>query len=192
MKTLFFPIFNMNYYISDLHFGHKNIIKFDERPFQSAEEMDAKIIENWNNVVKNGDNVYVVGDMFWCKMDNAIEILNSLNGNKFLVKGNHDRCHDGRFLKKFIKVSEYMEVDDDGRKVVLCHYPIPYFKNHYYGWYHLYGHVHATKEYNLVLKAQQNLIDEMGFPCNMYNVGCMMQYMNYTPRTLNEIILSHC
>lgn len=182
----------MNYYISDLHFGHKNIIKFDERPFQSAEEMDAKIIENWNNVVKNGDNVYVVGDMFWCKMDNAIEILNSLNGNKFLVKGNHDRCHDGRFLKKFIKVSEYMEVDDDGRKVVLCHYPIPYFKNHYYGWYHLYGHVHATKEYNLVLKAQQNLIDEMGFPCNMYNVGCMMQYMNYTPRTLNEIILSHC
>ena len=50
-------------------FWHKNIIKFDGRPFESAEEMDAKIIENWNNVVKNNDNVYIVGDMFWCKMD---------------------------------------------------------------------------------------------------------------------------
>ena len=178
----------MNYYISDLHFGHKNVIKFDDRPFESAEEMDAKIIENWNNVVKKNDNVYVVGDMFWCKMDRAIEILDELNGNKFLVKGNHCRCHDGRFLKKFVKVSEYMEIDDNGRKVVLCHYPIPYFKNHYYGWYHLYGHVHNTKEYSLVLKAQQDLIDGMGLPCNMYNVGCMMPYMDYTPRTLSEIL----
>ena len=181
----------MNYYISDLHFGHKNVIKFDDRPFESAEEMDAKIIENWNNVVKKNDNVYVVGDMFWCKMDKAIEILDELNGNKFLIKGNHDRCHDDRFLKKFVKASEYMEIEDNGRKVVLCHYPIPYFKNHYYGWYHLYGHVHTTKEYGLVLKAQQDLRDGMGLPCNMYNVGCMMPYMNYTPRTLDEILVSN-
>lgn len=181
----------MNYYISDLHFGHENIIKFDNRPFKSVEEMDAKIIENWNNVVENGDNIYILGDMFWCNMNKSIEILDKLNGVKFLIKGNHCRCHDGRFLKKFAKVSEYMEIDDNGRKVVLCHYPIPYFKNHYYGWYHLYGHVHNTKEYGLVLKAQQDLIDGLGVPCNMYNVGCMMPYMDYTPRTLDEILESN-
>lgn len=127
---------NRKLYISDWHYGHNNILAFDNRPFKTVEEMNAALVERWNAAVHPGDTVYVLGDMFWCNMQEAISVLNQLNGQVFLIKGNHDRCSDGRFLKKFVKVTEYLEVEDSDRKVVLCHYPIPCFKNHYYGWYH--------------------------------------------------------
>ena len=81
-----------------------------------------------------------------------------------------------------------MEVTDGDKHIVLCHYPIVCFKNHYYGWYHLYGHVHGSFEYNMM--EHDKYIMEMLYdkPCNMYNVGAMMPYMNYSPRTLEEIV----
>lgn len=51
------------FFTSDLHFGHENVIKFDNRPFRSVEEMDAELISRWNNKVKKGDLVYVLGDL---------------------------------------------------------------------------------------------------------------------------------
>lgn len=179
---------NKKFYISDWHYGHKNVLKFDNRPFYSVDEMNQELITRWNNVVDKSDMVYVLGDMFWCNAEEAIPVLEQLNGNKFLVKGNHDRCHDTKFKKHFNKIDEYMEVEDNGHNIVLCHYPIPCFKNHYYGQYHFYGHVHNTKESKLVEKFQKELIKELNCPCNMYNVGAMMPYMNYTPRTFDEII----
>ena len=81
-----------------------------------------------------------------------------------------------------------MEVEDDGRKVVLCHYPIPCYKNHFYGWYHLYGHVHNSFEHNM-MEHNRYLMEELyRKPCEMYNVGAMMPWMNYTPRTLDQIL----
>ena len=150
--------------------------------------MNQTLVERWNSVVSPGDIVYVLGDMFWCKMDEAIPILNRLHGQKFLIKGNHDRCNDGRFIKKIVKVREYLELDDNGRTVVLGHYPIPCFKNHYYGWIHLYGHVHNSFEYHM-MEHDKFLMEKLyGHPCQMYNVGSMMPYINYTPRTLDEIL----
>lgn len=108
--------------------------------------------------------------MFWCNMQEAIAVLEQLNGNIFLIKGNHDRCGDGRFLKKFVKVTEYLEVEDAGRKVVLCHYPIPCFKNHYYGWYHLYGHVHSSFEYNMMEHNRYLMQELYGIPCHTYDL----------------------
>ena len=55
----------MNYYISDLHLGHTNVIKFDKRPFSNIEEMENKIIENWNSRVTKQDTVYILGDFSW-------------------------------------------------------------------------------------------------------------------------------
>ena len=52
----------MNYYISDLHFGHANVIRHDARPFADVGEMDRVLIERWNAVVGEDDDVYVVGD----------------------------------------------------------------------------------------------------------------------------------
>lgn len=53
------------FFTGDLHFGHENVLKFDNRPFTTVEEMDAELIRRWNNKVSNEDLVYVLGDMIW-------------------------------------------------------------------------------------------------------------------------------
>ena len=179
------------FYISDWHYGHANCIAFDNRPFPDVKTMNEMLISNWNNAVSPGDVVYVLGDMFWCKQAEAMPVLEKLNGTKFLIKGNHDRCNDGAFVKQFAKVTEYLEVKDGDRHVVLCHYPIVCFKNHYHGWYHLYGHVHNSFEYNMMEHDRYLMRELYEKPCNMFNVGAMMPYMDYTPRTLDEILLGN-
>lgn len=177
-----------NLYIADWHYGHGNCIRFDNRPYNSVEEMNTDLIERWNLAVHPDDTCYILGDMFWIKGKDAIPVLELLNGNKVLVKGNHDRCNDGEFKSCFTKIDEYIEVEDNGRRVVLCHYPIPCFKNHYYGWFHLYGHVHSGFEWNMMESVKREMVALYDTPCNMYNVGCMMPYIDYMPRTLDEII----
>lgn len=179
---------NRKLYIADWHYGHSNILAFDHRPFKTVEEMNEELVKRWNAAVDPCDTVYVLGDMFWCKAQEAIPVLQSLNGQKFLIKGNHDRCNDSKFIKSFVKVAEYLEVKDDERTVVLCHYPIPCFKNHFYGSFHLYGHVHTSFEWNMMEHDKYLMKELYGKPCQMYNVGAMMPYMDYTPRTLDEII----
>jgi calcineurin-like phosphoesterase family protein len=175
------------FYISDLHIDHANVLGFDNRPFKDVEEMNNELIRRWNDMVSDGDLVYILGDMFWCSPKKAMPIMEQLNGQKILVKGNHDRWHDSRFDKMFAKIDEYIETEDNGRKIVLCHYPIPCFKNHFYGWTHLYGHVHNSFEWNM-MEHQRFLMEELYTrQCNMINVGAMMPYMDYTPRTLDEI-----
>ena len=183
------------YFIADTHFGHQNVLAFDNRKFKTIEEHDNTLIDNWNNAVGIDDEIFILGDISWHNATKTIEIVKSLNGVKHLIVGNHDKklLKNRELQSLFVEITDYKELSlPDGKGIVLCHYPIPCFNHHYYGWYHLYGHVHATKEYSIVLKAQQDLIDGMGLPCNMYNVCCMLDYMNYTPRTLDEIILSHC
>ena len=58
-----------NYYISDTHFGHSNIIDFDYRPYKNVQEMDETLINNWNSIVSNEDTVYILGDFCWLKED---------------------------------------------------------------------------------------------------------------------------
>lgn len=67
------------FYISDLHLGHNNIIRLDNRPFKNMTEMETTIINNWNSVVSDNDQVYILGDMFW-NNDKAPEILDKLKG----------------------------------------------------------------------------------------------------------------
>lgn len=179
-------------YIADWHYGHANAIHFDNRPFTSKEQMNEALIKKWNDKVQPGDLVYVLGDMFWCKSSEAIPILKSLNGQKILIKGNHDRCNDSQFAKEFAKITEYMEVEDGDRKIVLCHYPIPCFKNHMYpGWYHFYGHVHTSFEWNM-MEHQRYLMENLyQKTCHMINVGAMMPYVNYAPRTADEILYDY-
>ena len=63
------------YFTSDLHFGHKNIIRFDNRPFTSVEEMDETLICNWNKKVNNDDLVYILGDISWYNDEKTCEIF---------------------------------------------------------------------------------------------------------------------
>ena len=176
------------FYIADWHYGHANCIGFDNRPFIDVNEMNTELVRRWNTVVHADDVIYILGDFFWCKSSDAQPVLDALNGQKFLIRGNHDRCNDSKFLKKFVKVVDYLEVEDEDRHVVLSHYPIPCFKNHFYGWYHLYGHVHSSFEWNMMEHTRYQMEALYEKQCNMYNVGAMMPWVNYTPRTLDEII----
>lgn len=178
----------MNYYISDWHYNHKNCMAYDNRPFKTVEEMNQELIDRWNKKVTNSDKVYVLGDMFWCNVMPAVRVMNELNGTKVLIKGNHDKCYDPAIRSCFEYIKDYDEIVDGQYNIVLSHYPIVCFKNHFYGWYHLYGHVHSSFEWNM-MEHNRYLMEELYTKkCNMYNVGAMMPYINYTPRTLDEII----
>lgn len=176
------------FYLADWHYGHANILAYDDRPFRTVDEMNAALVDRWNHAVSPDDFVYILGDMFWCGQRDAIPILDALHGRKVLVRGNHDRVGDD-FSRRFLKICDYLEVEDDGRHIVLCHYPIPCFKNHTLpSWFHFYGHVHNSFEWKMTEHSARLMRDLYMRPCTMINVGVMMPWMDYTPRTFSEIL----
>ncbi|WP_150461985.1 metallophosphoesterase [Nesterenkonia ebinurensis] len=78
------------FYSSDQHFGHRNIIDYCNRPFSSIQEMDEVIIARWNETVD--DEVWVLGDFAMGDRSRSLGYLQRLNGAKYLVAGNHDKC----------------------------------------------------------------------------------------------------
>ena len=145
------------YYIADLHIGHANIIKFDNRPFADLNEMHSVIVDNWNRVVRGDDTVYILGDFCWAKESEWPFYLGPLAGQKVLIRGNHDPKQFSQTTKKFLAdVKDYKEITDNGRHVILSHYPIPFHKADYNpDCWMLYGHVHTTREYDFMEKLRQ-------------------------------------
>ena len=185
----------MNYYISDLHFGHANVIRYDARPFKDVDEMNAALIANWNARVTGEDTVYILGDFIWGRDDKGWpNILKALAGNKVLIRGNHDPRQFSRATQqRFQEITNLKEIKDSGKHVVLCHYPMPFFRaGSAASCYMLYGHVHKTVEYDYLKKLRREVkANANGYKTpsgNFINVGAMMPWMNYTPRTLDEII----
>lgn len=190
----------MKYYISDLHLRHKNIIKFDNRPFGSTEEMEDAIVSNWNNTIKKGDVVYILGDFIWSgALEVWNEILDKLNGTKFLIRGNHDSdkiAHKCARLRKDFFVSDYKEIDDGDYKLILSHYPLMSYNGGFRERnFHFYGHVHITAERDAVNNYYESLWYAADHFPNTHvslgqaiNVGCMMPYMGYTPRSCEQIV----
>lgn len=194
----------MNYYISDLHFFHKNVTKagkdFDGRPFENLEEMHGFIKEKWNAKITNGDMVYILGDMaMGGTQEELIAFVSTLKGHKVLIRGNHDVIKDMRYRQLYDEICDYKEMRDtfhgENVKLVLCHYPILMWKDQHYGSILLYGHVHNSGEEYYFRKCLREMNKEDFFGhrtgdgiLRAYNVGCMMPYMSYEPRTLTEII----
>jgi len=181
----------VNFYISDLHLGHGNALKFDSRPFTSVEEQNLMMIRNWNSVVAPGDTVYVLGDFAW-KDDAAALFLDNTHGRKVLILGNHDK--KSKIINRFDEVYNYLEIKDSGATIILSHYPIAHWKNADYGSIHLYGHIHNGRDsrpFEQYVYMMRNRVDAktgLNTEYKAYNVGCMMPYMGYMPRTLAEII----
>lgn len=188
----------MNYYISDLHFGCQN--KYEGRTL----EHDKIIKENWNKVVHNNDTVYILGDVGreGGNKDNEYlcEIISTLKGNKVLIQGNHEKLKDNRLRQLFVEITPYKEIFDNYNKLnhnlVLCHYPILMWNGQHKGWVHIYGHVHATNEWDVYKRSLEYLNDYFkdktlkGYrdcpPAVAYNVGAAI--LDWTPRTLKEVI----
>ena len=162
----------MIYYIADMHFGHTNVLRFDNRPFSDTAQMDDTLIQNWNERVADDDTIYILGDAFWKNEENSIRIMQRLQGHKHLIQGNHDRVK-GKLRPYWESIEQYAEINDENRLVILSHYPIPFYKNQHYGAVMLYGHVHNTREWSLVEK-WKNEQWTMGIPSRLINVGCMM------------------
>ena len=180
------------FFTGDLHFGHKNVLTFDNRPFATVDEMDAELIRRWNNKVGKGDLVYVLGDLIWKSRDNdAPALIKSLNGQIILIKGNHDRfLHNSKAKAALAGIKDYDDIcvtleDGTQRRVILSHYFIPMYIGHRYNAIHLHAHSHFSDEADFEIDFAEQL-NRMGCKNEIYNVGCM--YWNYEPVTLDEII----
>lgn len=169
----------MNLYTSDLHFGHRNVINFDHRPFQDAEEMDHYMIALWNSRVQPDDTVYIVGDLCYRSERGAEWYLRQLKGRKILILGNHDGpiLDNPRALHYLEGVEKMMDIRDEDKRICLCHYPLAEWNGYYRGAWHIYGHIHNRKDEAFeFMKTKERAL----------NAGCMIN--NYAPASLNELI----
>lgn len=176
----------MIYFTSDLHLGHTNIIKYNNRPFKTVDEMDNVLINNWNNIVTNKDIIYVLGDLTMRVDNNEItNYLNRLNGKEiYLLKGNHDYFLDNPLnidgvLDNNISIYYgYAEIKYNHRKFILCHYPILDWNGKNHGSIHLHGHIHSIgMKYNLDNKNKGQLRYDVGVDAN-----------NFMPVSIDQII----
>jgi len=143
----------MYFAIADEHYHHKNIIKLQNRPFKSLDEMHKTLINNHNKVVGHGDITIHAGDFCWLNdLDSAIELLKQLKGNHFMLKGNHDK----NWFQKLARAKEITIENYFGKKAIvravepifrvkkyytICHYPMLSWP----GKVHLYGHTHDNR-----------------------------------------------
>lgn len=98
------------WFTSDTHFGHKNIITYCNRPFDSVDEMNEVMVDRWNDTVSPDDQVFHLGDVAMGKIDQSIHHVSRLNGYKYLIPGNHDRCWAGNRKRKAKDYDLYTDV----------------------------------------------------------------------------------
>lgn len=173
------------YYIADPHFGHANIIRFENRPFESVEEMDAWLVEAWNARVGDDDDVYIVGDFAYRSATSVKSIVEKLHSRKHLVIGNHD----AKWMRTFKPEDHFVEmghalynVDEKNRRVWMCHYPCMTWPGaHYEASYHVYGHIHGSKPESFwpLLSTYDRAL----------NAG--VEVNGYMPVTLEELIVNN-
>ncbi len=137
------------WFISDTHFGHKNILKYcPVRNFNSIEEHDQYIIDYWKSVVSKKDYVFHLGDFSFYNEDKTIEILSKLPGKIVLIFGNHDKksYFGEKFKPYFHMVEHYLKLFIDKQPIILFHFPIFSWDMKYYDSIHLFGHMHGNNE----------------------------------------------
>lgn len=193
----------MRYYISDLHYYHDALNKvMDCRGFRDEQDMHEHMIAQWNRRVRKNDEVVVLGDLSMEKWEKTKAVLDQLKGKIYLIQGNHDRfVKDKEFDEsRFIWVRSYAEMHDNGRKVILSHYPVMCYngqnrlsKHGNPKTYMLHGHVHDTLDQRLLEQFQEitrnTMRGDVSIPCNLLNCFCM--YSDYVPLGLDEWIAYH-
>ncbi len=135
----------MNEYItSDLHFYHKNILKFNKktRPFLNIDEMHLHIISEWNSKVSDDDLIYHLGD-FCFKYNKVSEIVSQLNGNKVFIIGNHYK-NTRNTLSKYGETYDYLEIERNKNLICMSHYPMSIWNKSHLGSVMLHGHTHGS------------------------------------------------
>ena len=137
MKTLF---------ISDTHFGHQNIIKYENRPFDNIDEMDKELINRWNKIVNNNDIVWFLGDLSCGRnKEYMANVMKQLKGHKRMIMGNHDQWSIQTYFNLgFEYVSKYPIILKN--HFILSHSPMPNIQDTD-NFFYIYGHVHSSINY---------------------------------------------
>lgn len=131
------------FFTSDLHLGHKNIIQYCNRPYETTDEMDSNIIDVWNNTVSQ-TSIVVFGGDFSLSLSKS-SLINELNGQIYMVRGNHDNSkHIKIYAGKCEKIVDILRVIVGKQLIVVTHYPMIVWENSHYGSWHLHGHCHGS------------------------------------------------
>ena len=139
---------NKVFFTSDLHLFHKKIVEFTNRNIETSQERHEEwLIDLWNAQVHKGDLVYILGDVSFAKdADETESVLRKLNGQKFVVKGNHDKSEDLDKLvssNAIVKWEQYKERKVNNQHICMFHFPIMSWHKQHYGSWHLHGHSHG-------------------------------------------------
>lgn len=162
--------------VSDTHFGHANMMNFKRsdgitplRHFTDVTEMDQTMIQNWNAMIKPTDKVYHLGDVFINKK--FAHIVGQLNGDKVLIKGNHDIFDLSVYTPYFRDIRAYHVL----AKCILSHVPVhPSQLQRFKG--NIHGHLHEYVVH-----------DASGIPDPLYKSVCV-EHTNYTPVPLDTVL----
>ena len=143
------------WFTSDLHFGHRNILRFCNRPWDDEKAMGLGLIENWNSVVGDNDIVFVLGDTFWFNESRSIKkILARLKGKDiYILPGNHDdfdsyhRVDDPRIhLCEDVVVCWVTQENKPKREIWMSHYPMMTWPHRENGALQFFGHIHSNPD----------------------------------------------
>jgi calcineurin-like phosphoesterase family protein len=173
------------WFIGCTHWGHRNIIKYQNRPFSSLEEMDEKMIFNWNERVKDTDIIYHLGDFIFGRNNSDFDrIFNRLKGKIILIKGNHESLAWANRDRFFEHYDSYKEIKINNQHIVLSHYPLLVWNRKHHGSIMLCSHSH----YNLSVTRKEGTeigkILDVGVDGNdfkPYNFEEIMQIMDKKP-----------
>ena len=173
----------INFFTSDLHFGHANVIGYSNRPFKNVEEMNETLIRNWNNRVKPEDTVFHAGDFCFKNSPGgkageglilkAKDYIQKLNGNIIFIRGNHDKNNS---LKTII---QSCTVQIAGMFIYINHYPDKYNPN---ADLNFCGHVHDKWKFKSIPHPNMG---KNKLTLDIINIGC--DQWGYMPRTFEEI-----
>lgn len=144
---------NKLWFMSDLHYNHENVIKFNRRPFENVKEMNWHIEQELITKVGPGDILFDMGDLFWKTDETTMKNVISLASPKewYKILGNHDNYNVYRksyIGTLFTLLSDILEinVDHEGRnyRLTLCHYPMISWNGKARGTLMIHGHCHGN------------------------------------------------
>lgn len=172
------------FFTSDLHFCHKNIIRFCDRPWSTTEEMNEGLVERWNKKVSPDDTVFCLGDFCFGGSAEWKKWREKLNGHIILIRGNHDRRMSSTMEVLFDEVLYQAQLEIDGRSVYLNHYPFLTYggcwRKEKAAVWQLFGHVHSKSG---VCGADSGRLKYLF--STQYDVG--VDNNNYEPISWNEV-----
>jgi calcineurin-like phosphoesterase family protein len=169
--------------VSDTHFGHAGVCRFTRndgctplRPWDDAAEMDEAMVEAWNDRVRPNDKVYHLGDVVINRR--ALSIMSRLNGDKVLIRGNHDIFKDEDYRKYFRELRAYHVMNG----MILSHIPIHTESLGRFG-VNIHGHLHANRVMrDLATSGRTDMID------TRYHCVCVEQTPDFAPILFEDVI----